>query len=57
MHYELITPHGNHVQYFLRECAEIFRVVHGGVIVEIVDEKFDDTHYDYNYNYLEKKAA
>lgn len=38
MHYELQTETGVVMEFVVRGCAEVFRNVHGGVIVEVNDQ-------------------
>lgn len=41
MQYELQTETGVVMEFLVRECAEVFRNVHGGVIIE-VNNQYDE---------------
>lgn len=38
MHYELQTETGVVMEFVVRGCAEVFRNVYGGVIIEVNDQ-------------------
>jgi len=35
MKYLLITPDGRRIMYYVKGCAEIFRSIYGGEIIEL----------------------
>ena len=57
MYYELITSRGTHVNYYVKACAEVFKRIHGGEIVEVHKDNQQIKSSEQNNYYFEKKAA
>lgn len=43
MRYTLITSKGKIMQFFIREVAELYQTINGGVIVDQLEEIVDNT--------------